>query len=87
VAADSDAALHRPGDAGVEVAGAADDGAADDGVAEVGGDADGASGLPEPVPDGVVVVCVCGALLGPHAVSIRAAAAAAVDTAIPWKIF
>jgi hypothetical protein len=85
VAADSAAALHRPGDAGVEVAGAALDGA-DDGAADDGGDTDGASGLAEPVPGAVVVVCACGVLLGPHAVSIRAAAAAAVDTAIPWKI-
>ena len=79
MAAVSPAALHRPGAAGADVAGAVADGGADDGGADV------ALGLGVPVPGAVVVDWVCG-WLGPQAVSSRAAAAAAVDMAIPWKI-
>lgn len=80
MAAESPAALQRAGPAGAEVAGAADDGGAD-----VVGGAGVALGLAEPVPDAVVVVSACG-WLGPQAASVSAAAAAAVDMAIPWKI-
>jgi hypothetical protein len=62
------------------VAGVVDDGGADDGGADV------ALGPGVPVPGAVVVAWVCG-WLGPQAVSSRAAAPAAVDMAIPWKIF
>jgi len=80
VAAESPAALQRAGPAGAEVAGAADDGGAD-----VVGGADVALGLAEPVPGAVVVVSACD-WLEPQAASVRTAAAAAVDMAIPWKI-
>lgn len=80
MAADSPAALHRPGAAGEEVAGAADDGGAD-----VAGGVDAVVGPGELVPGAVVVDSACG-WLGPQAASVRAAAAAAVDMAIPWKI-
>jgi hypothetical protein len=73
--------LHNAGAAGGDVAGAADDG----GAAGVGG-ADVAVGLADPVPGAVVVDSACG-WLAPQAASVRAAAAAAVDMAIPWKIF
>ncbi|WP_342776076.1 hypothetical protein [Pseudarthrobacter phenanthrenivorans] len=83
VAAESPAALQRPGvpGAGAAVLG---DVPADDGGAGVEGGADVAFGLAEPVP-GAVVVCDCG-WLAPHAVSISAAAAAAVVMANPWNI-
>ena len=64
------------GEDGVDVAGAEDDVVAD-GVADV---------LACPLPAGDDVVWDCG-WLGPHAVSNRAAAAAAVVIANPWEIF
>jgi hypothetical protein len=77
--------LQSAGAAGTGAADAVDDGAAD--VAGGVEDISGLAGLVGLAAGAVVVcVCVCGSL-GPHAVSIRAAAAAAVDMAIPWKIF
>lgn len=84
MAAVSPAALHRPGAAGADVAGDVVDGGADVAGEDDGG-ADVALGLAAPVPGAVVVDWVCG-WLGPQAVNVRAAAAAAVDMAIPWKI-
>ncbi|WP_371419137.1 hypothetical protein [Pseudarthrobacter sp. NamE5] len=64
------------------------DGSADDGVVDVVVGADGAPGLAVPLAGPVAaggVDCVCG-WLGLHALSISAAAAAAVVMANPWKI-
>ncbi|MGF9649853.1 hypothetical protein AAIH32_17960 [Pseudarthrobacter oxydans] len=55
-----------------------------DDVPDAEGAADVASGLAELVP-GAVVACVCGPL-GPHPLSISAAAAAAVVIANPCEI-
>ncbi|TLM75155.1 hypothetical protein [Pseudarthrobacter sp. NamB4] len=85
MAAESPDALHSPDDgagAAGEEADVPGDGSADDGGADV------ASGLAVPLAGPVaagVVDCVCG-WLGLHALSISAAAAAAVVMANPWKI-
>ena len=82
MAAESPAALHRAGPAGAAVDGAGVDDAEGGAVVAVG-ETDCLSG-----PDGLLpgsVDCDCG-WLGPQAVSIRAAAAAAVDMTNPWKI-
>ncbi|VII99015.1 hypothetical protein [Arthrobacter sp. DR-2P] len=86
MAAVSPAALQRAGapGAGVSLPGVP----ADDGGAGVVGAADVASGLAELVagpvpPDGVVCACDWPGL---QALSINAAAAAAVDMTNPWKI-
>jgi hypothetical protein len=81
-------ALQRPGSPG---AGAAEDvdAPADGGVADGVGAADEVPGLAgllaEPVPVFAAVGCASG-WPGPQALSISAAAAAAVDMTNPWKI-
>lgn len=81
-------ALQRAGSPGT---GAAEDGdvPVDDGVADGVGAADGvpvpAGLLAEPVPVFAAVGCASG-WPGPQALSISAAAAAAVDMTNPWKI-
>ncbi|WP_308192129.1 hypothetical protein [Arthrobacter sp. AK04] len=88
VAAVSPEALQRAGSPG---AGAAEDVDVPvaDGVADGAGAADVVPGLAgllaEPVPVFAVVGCASG-WLGPQALSISAAAAAAVDMTNPWKI-
>ncbi|WP_306736459.1 hypothetical protein [Arthrobacter sp. ZGTC412] len=64
----------------------ADDVPGADGVPDAAGGADGASGLAELAPGAVAVVpCDCAAL-GPHPLSISAAAAAAVVITNPCEI-
>lgn len=81
MAAERSAALQSPVAPGAVVARDVDDG-----VPDGGGGVEGAAGPAELLPAAVVVVdCACG-WLGPHPLSISAAAVAAVDMTNPWEI-